>query len=369
MQTWGHGMADLSAKDQKLVMRAHRALQSVSTNGAPQTVFDALRPCTPVVGGMIGTLTPGTVDALVSHAVGLPGEVLEGWFNTPPEQMLMMLSPLIVASGGELISDTQAITGPMRDQLDLWRVMPKSGLGESAGYMVSDPDEQPQRLTFLTLALDGGAQFTPRDRAMLQLVRGGIQAALARVNLPLIASQSILAQIMEDRRMGFILVSQKTIQCIEMNLRARDLVGNYNQSARVANDKNVVQSFAMRAVFETRKKSEWILLHNQGKGEVEVTVHELKKEQHAIGEDLWLVMLKETEYPEQSEIFARYLLSVREAEIARLLLETSLSNKEIATQLGSSFETVRTQVGTIYRKCRVHTRGELFFKLRGRRPS
>jgi hypothetical protein len=66
---------------------------------------------------------------MVSHAVGLPTDVLEGWFDTPREQMLMMLSPLIVAAAGQLISDTQAITEPMRDQLDLWRVMPKSGLG------------------------------------------------------------------------------------------------------------------------------------------------------------------------------------------------------------------------------------------------
>ncbi len=280
----------------------------------------------------------------------------------------MMLSPLIVASGGELISDTQAITERMRDQLDLWQVMPKSGLGESAGYMVSDPSEQPRRLTFLTLALDGGAQFTLRDRIILQLLREDIHAALARMNVPLIASQSITAQIMENAHFGYILVSQKTVKCIEMNLHARNLVGKYTQSAKIENDKNVISSFAMRAVFEKHKNGEWIILHNQGRGEIDVTVHELRKEEHAIGEDLWLVMLKETEYPEQSGIFARFMLTPREVEIAVFLLETSMLNKEIADQLGTSPDTVRTQTATIYRKCSVHTRIEFVFKFKRRRP-
>lgn len=368
-RTWGTGMVGLSSADHKLVLKAHQALRSVSANGAPKAVFDALRPCTPIVGGLIGSLTPGSVDALVSHAVGLPEDVLKGWFDAPREQMLMMLSPLIVASGGELISDTQGISEPIREQIDLCRVMSKSGLGETAGYMVSDSARRQRRLTFLTFALDEKAQFTPRDQIMLGLLRHDIHAALERVRLPFVPSQSMMVQVLENRRWGFVLVSQETMRCVEMNMRARELVGKYSQSARIESGRYVVSSFAMRAVFETRTTDAWTVLHHRGDGEIKVTVHELKKEEHAIGEDLWLVMIEETEYLTEMGIFARFALTPREKEIAVFLAETSSSAKEIAARLGTSYDTVRTQIGTIYRKCSVHSRSELLVKLKGRRRS
>ena len=366
---WGTGMTALSLEDHKLVLKAHQSLRRVSANGVPQTVFDALRPCTPIVGGLIGTLTPGTVDAMVTHAVGLPEDVLKGWFDTPREQMLMMLSPLIVASGGELISGTQGIPESMRDQLDLWRVMSQSGLGETAGYMVSDPVRHQRRLTFLTFALDEKAQFTPRDHIMLGLLRHDIHAALERVGLPFIPSQSIMAQVMENRRSGFVLVSQETMRCVEMNMRARELVGKYSESARIERGQYLMFSFAMRAVFETRRQDAWILSHHRGEGEIKVTVHELKKEEHAIGQDLWLVMLDETQYPAEMGMFAQFALTPREEQIAAFLVETSLFTKEIAARLGTSYDTVRTQIGTIYRKCGVNSRKELLVRLKGRLPS
>jgi DNA-binding CsgD family transcriptional regulator len=37
--------------------------------------------------------------------------------------------------------------------------------------------------------------------------------------------------------------------------------------------------------------------------------------------------------------------------------------------LGTKYDTVRTQITSIYRKCNVHSRSELMAKLKGRRPS
>lgn len=368
-RTRGEGMDKLSAEDRALVMMSREELRRVATQGSSDAVFAALRHCTPIVGGFIGTFTRGGIDAVVSHAVGLPPSVIEGWFDAPREQLFLMLSPLMGAEGGQLISDTQAITGRVREKIDLLHVLPEAGLGEAAGYMVSDPRWNPRRRTFLTFALDEKARFSPRDHAMLAVLREDIHAALQRVQVPFVSSQSITAQLMENRHWGFILVAPRTASCIEMNIRARELVTKYASSARVEGGKYVVSSFAMRAVFETRSQDAWIVKHTKGSGELEITVHELRKEDHAVAEDMWLVMMAETVYPHQPGIFSGYPLSAREEEIAVFLVETGLSYKEIAERLGTKYDTVRTQINSIYRKCRVHSRNELLMQLKGRRSS
>jgi len=367
IRKWGEAMNTLSPQEQQMVLYAHQALMNVSTDGAPKAVFDALRTCTPIVGGLIGTFSRGGLDAIVSHTVGLPDNVIEAWFDAPPEQLKMMMAPIMSAAGGQLI--TQSMTPAMREKLDVARVMTAANLGESAGYRVSDTQSTARRMMFLTFALDDKVQFTPRDHIMLDLLREDIHAALNRLRVPVISSQSITAQIMENRHLGFVLVTSKTAQCIEMNFRARELVTKFAPSARVERGKYDVSSFAMRAVFETRSKDAWVIPHVDGIGKLEVTVHELKKEEHAIGTDMWLVMMEETEYPQQVGIFAGFALTAREEEIAVFLVETGLSYKEIADRLGTQYHTVRTQISSIYKKCSVHSRNELVATLKERRPS
>jgi DNA-binding CsgD family transcriptional regulator len=364
--TWGDGLGALSFEDQKLIKHSRRALRKVTAQTSPLEIFRALRPCTPVVGGMIGTFADEGLDAMVSHAAGLPTEVLEGWFNSPRDQMLMMLSPLIVARGGQLISDRAAITESMREQLDIWRVLPKVGLGENGGYMVSNPIERPRRRSFLTFALDEGAVFAPHDHLRMEVLRKDLHAALDRICLPLVPSQSITAQIMESRGWGFVLISQKTGRCVEMNMRAREIAARYSASACVLDGRDMVSEFAMRAVFEMRTRDAWIIPHNKGGGELKVTVHELKAEAHAVGEDLWLVMLEETVYPQASGLFAGYGLTPREEEIALMLVESGFTAKDIAEELDTSYNTVRTQIQAIRAKLGVSSRAELVAKVKRR---
>lgn len=367
-RTWGHGMARLSLEEQQLVLCAHEELKKVATQGAPEAIFDALRACTPITGGFVGSFTRGGTEPVASHPVKLPVDLVCGWFDAPRQQLFTMLAPLLNARGGQLISDREAITGKVRDEIELIQIVSASGLGETAGYMVSDPAMTSRSLKFLTFALDESAQFTPKDHIMLGLLRDDIHAALERVRLPLISSQSITAQIMEDRKLGFVLVAPKSAQCVEMNLRARELVAKYVPAASFDSGKYVMSSFAIRALFETKSKDSWIIAHRKG-GELEVTVHELKKEEHAIGEDLWLVMLEETLYPGQADFFSPLGLTSREEEIAIYLVTTGLSYKEIADRLGTKYHTVRTQINCVYRKAKVHSRNELTAKLKGYRPS
>jgi DNA-binding CsgD family transcriptional regulator len=364
---WGEAMNTLSPQEQKMVLHAQQALQNVSTQEAPKAVFDALHTCTPIVGGLVGTFARGGLDAMVSHVVGLPDNVIQGWFDAPREQLDMMMAPLVSAARGQLI--TQTMAGILREKLELPRIMTAANLGESAGYMVSDPQNASRRLTFLTFALDDKVEFTPRDSVVLGLLREDIHDALHRLRVPFVSYQSITAQLIENRCWGFVLVAPKTAQVVEMNMRARELVSKFAPSARIEYGKYVVTSFAMRAVFETRSKDSWMIRHVNGTGELEVTVHELKKEEHAIADDMWLVMMDETEYPQQAGIFAEYDLTAREEEIAVFLVETGLSYKQIADRLGTKYDTVRTQILTIYRKLEVHSRSELTAMLKARRLS
>lgn len=60
------------------------------------------------------------------------------------------------------------------------------------------------------------------------------------------------------------------------------------------------------------------------------------------------------------------LLTPREKEIAEMLVNTSFSQKELASHLGLSEATIRTHIERIYRRLNVHSRSELVTLLRGR---
>ncbi len=66
---------------------------------------------------------------------------------------------------------------------------------------------------------------------------------------------------------------------------------------------------------------------------------------------------------------AQARLTIAERQVLEMLLYTGYSLKEIASQRHSSYNTVRTQCESIYKKLRVHSRPELVAKLRGREGS
>ncbi len=362
-------MGRLHVDDQKLVLQAKRALSRVSTQAAPVAIFDALRICAPIVGGLIGT-TNDRMDTVVSHAVRLPEDVLAGWMHAPRQQIQLMLAPLQDAIPGQLVADTSAIQGEVREQIALLQVLLRAGLGEAAGYKVEAVARgETRRSVFMTFALDQAKVFTPRDEMVLAALHENIRAALWRMRLPLIPSDSIRMQVMEERQQGFVLVSRASGRCIEMNLRVCELVARYRRSARVHDDGEVIRAFAMKAVAR-RDRGVWRLERELGDGFVEIRVHELNKEVHVIGEDLWLVTMEETLTPRSLEQFCEFGLTPRELEAAQLLVETGWSYKEIAEELGNEYNTLRTQVASLYAKLGVHSRPELVAKSKKkRRPS
>jgi len=349
----------LSMEDRKLVRRIMTKLRQAE---APLKVFKAVGECAPIEGGLIGSLHPENFSATVSHVVYLPDDVLEGWASTPQAQLSMMLSPLLHARPGQLISD-QAIQSPHREQIELLHRMRDVGLGEAAGYRVSEAAANGrQDLLFLTFALAAGELFTPRHHALLAVLRDDIHASLMRLRVPLLPSEPIHAQICEDRHIGFIFMKRGG-QCVELNQRARELVSSYHPPAR-AGDTSSISAFAQSIIQSQPLGERRILQHVSRERRLEISTHAFPKGTHSLGEDLWLVMMEETMTPRLSDVLKAAGLTPRQIEIALMLVETGLSYKQMADQLGIEEGTLRKHVENIYRHMGVHSRSELVEKLR-----
>ena len=355
----------LDAEETGRIARAVSQLGAVPLGGRPSAVFDALRACAPVVGGLIGVMGAEIASSTMSHVVGLPNDVLEAWATTPGEHLGRMMAPLVPASPGELISDRSAITGKFREQLDLIRVLRGAGLGESAGYKVSAKraaSGQPEH-RFLTIALDDGRVFGPRHRDMFLHLQPAVQAALARIDVPLIAAEPIFAQILGERRTGYMCLS-RTGSIVELNERAHELVARYMPAAKVEPGRGSLDRFVQRVLEATTGRRSLRLARQDGAGQLEITAHHLAKEVHAAGEDLTLVMLGETEDETVNEASPALHLTDRQVEVARLLAKTELGYKQIAHRLGIAEGTLRKHVEKVYRAYDVRTRVGLAVKVR-----
>jgi DNA-binding CsgD family transcriptional regulator len=341
-------------------------LMLVQTQGSPDHVFRAIARCVPVAGGLVGALGDGNPSSPVSHVVALPPPVIESWASTPRDQLAQMLAPMLVARPGELVSDSQAIVGHLREELDLLRRLDAAGLGESAGYKVATRRTPRGGAAhhFLTFALDRGERFGERHRRSLALLQPAIVAALDRLRVPLVASEPLLAQVVDEQSIGYMCLARGG-RIVELNQRMHALATRYFPAAHVEPGRGAFARFADRARLETQGGRSWHLRHEDGRSLGEISGHEIAKESHSIGEDLLLVVMKEFIFaPASPGAGVLRALTSRQREVARLLVESGLSYKQIADRLGIRDGTVRKHVERIYKAARVHGRPELVIKLR-----
>jgi DNA-binding CsgD family transcriptional regulator len=356
----------LDIREQGVVTSAIQRLEVIPIGGPPAGVFEALRSIAPVIGGLIGVMGPEMSEAAISHVVGLPADVLEGWATTPLPQLRRMMAPLVIAPAGEVINDHVAITGPFREELKLIRVMRSAGLGEAAGYKIDagiSLSGKPEH-RFITLALDGGAAFSPRQRELLQVVQPTVAAAVARMAVPLVAAEPILAQVIEEGRIGYLCLS-RAHTLVELNERAHELVYRYLRSAGIEPGRGALQRFADKTLIETAGGRPWYLIAPEVGTGAEISSHRLAKAMHQAGEDLTLVMIRETELvPLAAPPVPAEGLTRRQHDIARMLSTTDLSYKEIGIRLGIAEGTVRKHVEKVYRVFGVTSRAGFAMRLR-----
>jgi DNA-binding CsgD family transcriptional regulator len=365
-------MSDRGHRNRKLVQEAARLLKAVTAGHSPSLVYEAFRVCAPVAGGLIGTMDT-EAGSMISHVVGLPSDVLEGWAATPLSDLRRMLAPLFPAAPGELISDRMVITGDFRDKLELLDVLGSAGLGESAGYKVASRTTASgkQEHRFLTIALEGKTVFTPSQREIFRQIHPMVEAALARMALPILPGHTLLAQVFEQRRIGYLCLSSRRA-VVELNERAHELAQRYAREARVEPGRGWLDRFAEKVSIETQRGGRWHLVRDDHRASVEITSLWLAKETYQLAQDLLLVMIEETETEEAEaapslERPSYEGLTRRQREVAHLLVTTSLDYEQMAAFLDIAIGTLRKHVEAVYRHFGVHSRAaliELMFRRR-----
>lgn len=346
---------------------ASRALAQLPTRASVAGVFESIQPCVPVVAGLLSVIRPRALDSMEIHPVCLPPEVSDSWLGTPHKQLVQTLSPVIRSKAGDLWRDSETVTGALREQLDVLRELDAAGLGEGAGYKVLErtiPGQGEEHI-MLAMIMTRGQPVPPRAGAMLAALQPAISAAILRIRVPLLGSEPIFSQILTERSTGYICLSQcGTV--LAANRRAHELVMRFRNAARVEGGRGAVVEFAARVRELAGAARACRLEAEVPPSLLDVSVHQLAKETHALPADALLVMMNEVllSRPSRDELLTRAGLTPREKQIALLLADTPASYKEIAADLSRSEGTVANQIRSIYRKLSVRSRPELTARLK-----
>jgi DNA-binding CsgD family transcriptional regulator len=216
---------------------------------------------------------------------------------------------------------------------------------------------------FLTVALDGGAAFTAPQREMFRRLQPEIDAALSRMAVPLVASEPILAQIVEETELGYLCLSPSG-GVVELNARAHDLVRGYLQAARIEAGRGWLDRCAARMLAETANGRRWHLQRPDGRATMEARAHALPKGAHAVVEPVTLVVLREMVVADEEPHLGALRLTPMQRKVAHQLVTTGRSYKEIAAALGIADGTLNKHIEHVYRAVRVQSRPELIARLR-----
>jgi DNA-binding CsgD family transcriptional regulator len=352
----------LQPREVRQIEIASRALLLLPSRAPAVALFDAIRPCVPHAAGLFSVIRPGAPDALSTHPVRLPEDVLESWLATPPEQLAATLGPLIRSRPGSLKRDSETIKGALRGELAVLGKLDAAGLGEGAGYKVLErrlPRHGAEHV-MLALLMERGEAVPARAQEVLAALNLPIREAVQRLGLSILAHESILAQIVAEQTLGYICTTRRG-KVLEANRRAHHLVLRYCAAARVGGRRTAMEAFAGRARAQAGAGRAWHLVTDGPPSRLEVNVHRLSSETHALPQDVVLVVLKEdlapTSDPREADAGGR--LTSRQQEIALLIARTSDSYKQIGERLGLSAATVRKHVENIHRLLGLHSRAEI----------
>jgi hypothetical protein len=204
------GGARLDSREVRQIEIASRALSRLPVGAPAAGVFDAIRACVPLAAGLFSVIRPSAPDAMITHAVRLPPEVFESWISTPPALLARTLAPVIRSGAGGLWRDSETLTSAMREQLEVMGKLDGAGLGEGAGYKILER-AAPRRCAehfMLALLMDRGELVPPRAAALLAALNPAIRDAVLRLELLLVARESILAQVVAEQALGYVCLAR-----------------------------------------------------------------------------------------------------------------------------------------------------------------
>lgn len=349
------------ANELRAIERVQYSLSMIPAHGTAAAIFDAIAPCMPVAAGMISVVRPHAPGSMVNHAVRMPAELLDTWVSAPPEHLAHALGPILAARPGTLLRDADTIHGEMREQLEALRALGAYGLGEGGGYKVverTSPAHGPEQV-MLTLLTARGDVIPERSKAMLAVLNPAIEAAVRRTELPFAAHRPLFAQMIEAQDQGYVCLSLGG-SVLESNRRAHELALRYHARAGIIGQRRALADLAYHAVARPRAAGPWRIRGRDRVSTLQIHVLHLRKEVHALTEDVLLVTMLEwapTLDPRVAEGLAR--LTVRQRQIALRLARGGMGAKEIAAELGISPRTVSTHTTAIHEALGVHSRAEL----------
>jgi DNA-binding CsgD family transcriptional regulator len=201
------------------------------------------------------------------------------------------------------------------------------------------------------------------QQQMFRRLHPEIEAALLRMAVPLVACDSLLAQIIEQDERGYLCLS-KAGSVVELNARASVLLRGYVRAACIEDGRGWLDRFIARMLAETAGRRTWQLERPDGRASLGIRAHRLLKDVHAVPEPLTLVELQETEATCSELRWGDVHLSAKQREVACQLVMTGRSQKEMAAELRIAVRTLYKHVDHVYRAYRVRSRSELVARLR-----
>jgi len=365
------GSVGWSKREYELVTSIRRGLRALTTGSPREALFQVLHGLLPFAGAMIETTQKSRPAEITDTLYCVPDSFIHAVWQHIDDDPLMDFYIRIPA--GLACRDTDMIPARTLPRIPFIQALyPHHGFAHLSGQKLSiKPRGDDEEHTCMIL-LHGVGERMPswRECRMLELLHDDIQGAVERMRLPLLPHESILFQVMEERRVGYILL-RRDGTLLEANQRAYVLINSYVPKEGIRPKAHLVE-FAHNVICAAtrRARSAYFGLRGDGRMMLELNVHELAKERHAIREDLILIELREIPLaptqrdgpaPIAPETMKQLLpsLSPREREITILLVTSGLSYKQIAARIGISDGTVRKHVEHIYRSTGVHSRAEL----------
>lgn len=221
-------------------------------------------------------------------------------------------------------------------------------------------DSETQYLCFLK---DHNApNWNETDHGLLTILQPDIKASLERVSVTLTQNRPILDQILREQQIGYVLAAQDGT-LLEANAKAYQLLRNYISKERPRHVfqpvcKDLIESYGRSADAQRMVPSP------DGMYVLDIGLHFLDARVHDLPDHRFLITLKEIALPKQecNQLLLNQL-TPRQREIACALCDLSKSAKEVADQLNMSARTLNKHTENIYRRLRVHSRGELISAL------
>ncbi len=350
---------------------ARRALQNITATSPPTALFEALRGLIPFDAGMLETIRVDQpwdpVDVLFDIPEGFVRARSSMIEQDPAVPLVLGIEAGVACVDREILSEREFSAMPYCQEL-----YPRYGFVGVSGFMVTAEDEIIGRVHNTIWLFRGTRCRIPnfRECRMLEALHGEVSDAIAALRLPFLARHPLDFNALGSDS-GYALL-RRDGSIFEANLHAFSFANQYAVGGQRQHQQHELVEF-IRSV-ERMSPGPARKLHvrrSDDKGILSVSFQCLTRGRYGLPEDLTLVRMSEVLLETIDRRGEQYLatLSPRKRHIARLLVQTPMSAKDIAVRLGVSHRTVEKHKEHIFQVLGVSSVEALGKLLRGSRTA